>query len=223
MKRPAKLSKAIIFISALFMAAPSETQAQLTKITVSYAGESPTHLPAWIAADAGIFHKNGLNVQLIRAHSDVSVMALLSGEIAFAQTGATSVINSRLELSARFGGDHAEICPGQSRDRREVCKSQIEAVHLVKTDRETGTRILTKYLKQLREREALEQSYTATAFTGKSLAAALMTEVAGVPVIDPAGKQGVHDDVRSHNDHQNTEFPISKKSPSAGRIQWERH
>ena len=272
MKRPAKLSKAIIFISALLMAAPSETRAQLTKITVSYAGESPTHLPAWIAADAGIFHKNGLNVQLIRARSDVSVMALLSGEIAFAQTGATSVINSRLAGSdtvivaggtvslpywlvsrpeirspeqlkqkiigvlalggtafvvARFalrklglnpdkdvsmlavGGTperllalrtariHATLLSPPTvfaakrdgfniladvaslglnyqhdsvattrrfvRDNREIVakyvKSQIEAVHLVKTDRETGIRILTKYLKQLKDREALEQSY----------------------------------------------------------------
>ena len=79
-----------------FFALPAPVCAQRTRITVSYAGESPTHLPAWIAASAGIFNKNGLDVQLVRARSDISVMGLLSGEIALSQTGATSVINSRL-------------------------------------------------------------------------------------------------------------------------------
>ena len=38
-------------------------------------------------------------------------------------------------------------------------KSQIEAVHFAKTDREAGIKILAKYLKQLKDRELLEQSY----------------------------------------------------------------
>ena len=273
MKRPIKLSKAFIFISGLLLiAAPSETRAQLTKITVSYAGESPTHLPAWIAAEAGIFKKNGLDVQLVRARSDVSIMALLSGELAFAQTGATSVLNSRLAgsdtvivaggtvslpywlvsrpeirspeqlkqkiigvlalggtafvvarfalrklglnpdkdvsmlavggtperlLALRMGRIHATLLSPPTvfaakrdgfnnladvaalglnyqhdsvvttqkfiRDSRETVvkyvKSQIEAVHFAKTDREAGIKILAKYLKQLKDRELLEQSY----------------------------------------------------------------
>jgi NitT/TauT family transport system substrate-binding protein len=93
---------ALIFCAA----SPVAVRAQRARLTVSYAGESPTHLPAWIAADAGIFNKNGIDVQLIRARSDISVMALLSGDIAFAQTGATSVINSRL------GGSDATIVAG---------------------------------------------------------------------------------------------------------------
>jgi len=273
MKRPIKLSKAFIFISGLLLiATPSVTRAQLTKITVSYAGESPTHLPAWIAAEAGIFKKNGLDVQLVRARSDVSIMALLSGELAFAQTGATSVLNSRLAgsdtvivaggtvslpywlvsrpeirspeqlkgktigvlalggtafvvgrfalrklglnpdkdvsmlavggtperlLALRMGRIHATLLSPPTvfaakrdgfniiadvaalglnyqhdsvtttqkfiRENRETVgkyvKSQVEAVHFAKTDREAGIKILAKYLKQLKDRELLEQSY----------------------------------------------------------------
>lgn len=266
------VSRFFISVLLLFMTLTSETRAQLTKLTVSYAGESPTHLPAWIAADAGLFTKNGLDVQLVRARSDVSIMAVLSGEIAFAQTGATSVINSRLAGSdtvivaggtvslpywlvsrpeirspeqlkgktigvlaiggtayvvARFalrtlglnpdkdvamlavGGtperllalrtgriqatllspptvfvskregfsiladvaelglnyQHDSVVTTQKfvRENRETVakyvKSQIEAVHFAKTHREAGIKILARYLKQLKDRELLEQSY----------------------------------------------------------------
>ena len=48
------------------------------------------------------------------------------------------------------------------REKRDIVqryvKSQIEAVHLLKTDRETSTKVLTKYLK-MKDRELLEKSY----------------------------------------------------------------
>lgn len=40
-----------------------------------------------------------------------------------------------------------------------MLKSQFEAVHLGKTDRETGMKTLVEYLKRLKDRELLEQSY----------------------------------------------------------------
>ena len=239
---------------------------------MTYAGESPTHLPAWVAADADIFLKNGLDAQLIRARSDISIMALLSGEVSFAQTGATSVINSRLGGSdavivaggtvslpywlvsqpgikspdqlkgktvgvlaiggtayvvARFAlrklgldpdKDVAMLAVGGTPERllalrtgriqatllspptvfaakreglniladvaalglnyqhdsvvttekfirenrdtvAKYVKSQIEAVHFTKTNRDAGLKILARYLRQLKDKELLEQSY----------------------------------------------------------------
>jgi ABC-type nitrate/sulfonate/bicarbonate transport system substrate-binding protein len=40
-------------------------QAQLTKVTVGYSAIAAGHLPAWVAKEAGIFAKNGLDVQLV--------------------------------------------------------------------------------------------------------------------------------------------------------------
>jgi ABC-type nitrate/sulfonate/bicarbonate transport system substrate-binding protein len=39
--------------------------AQLTKINVGYSAISGDALPAWVAKEAGIFEKNGLDVQLV--------------------------------------------------------------------------------------------------------------------------------------------------------------
>jgi NitT/TauT family transport system substrate-binding protein len=262
----------ISILLTLLVGSTFTVHAQTSRITVSYAGESPTHLPAWIGADAGIFNKNGLDAQLIRARSDISMMAVLSGEISFAQTGATSVINSRLGGSdavivaggtvslpywlvshpgikspdqlkgkiigvlaiggtayvvARFalrklgldpdkdvamlavGGtperllalrtgriqatllspptvfaakreglniladvaalglnyQHDSVATTQKfiRENRDTVakyvKSQIEAVHFAKTNRDAGLRILARYLRQLKDKELLEQSY----------------------------------------------------------------
>jgi|GEM_PF-1776015 ABC-type nitrate/sulfonate/bicarbonate transport system substrate-binding protein len=42
---------------------------------------------------------------------------------------------------------------------RRFIKAHLEAVHLLKTDREAGIRTLAKYLRQTRERQLLEKSY----------------------------------------------------------------
>ena len=42
---------------------------------------------------------------------------------------------------------------------RNFVKSQIDAVHLLKTDRETGLKVLAKYLRQKLDREILQRTY----------------------------------------------------------------
>ena len=61
-----------------FFGVVSAAAGQALKVTVSYTGVGPTQLPVWIAKEAGIFSRNGLDVQLIRAQAATSVMALLS-------------------------------------------------------------------------------------------------------------------------------------------------
>ena len=64
-------------------ALPVETSAQLTKVTTSYVSDSAGVLPLWLAKEAGIFARNGLDVQAVRVHAAVGVMALMSGELQF--------------------------------------------------------------------------------------------------------------------------------------------
>jgi ABC-type nitrate/sulfonate/bicarbonate transport system substrate-binding protein len=53
-------------------------QAQLTKINVGYSAISGDALPAWLAKDAGIFERNGLDVQLVFfTGGTTAVMALV--------------------------------------------------------------------------------------------------------------------------------------------------
>jgi NitT/TauT family transport system substrate-binding protein len=73
--------------------------AQLTKITTSYVSDSAGVLPLWIAKDAGIFARNGLDVQAVRVHAAVGVMALMSGELQFVMASGPVVIDSALRGS----------------------------------------------------------------------------------------------------------------------------
>jgi ABC-type nitrate/sulfonate/bicarbonate transport system substrate-binding protein len=50
---------------------------------------------------------------------------------------------------------------------RRFIKAHLEAVHLLKTDREAAIRTLAKYLRQTKERELLEKSYAIT--TGENI------------------------------------------------------
>ncbi len=52
----------------------------------------------------------------------------------------------------RFIGDNPDTV-------KKFVKSHIDAVHLMKTDRETGLKVLAKYLRQKQDREILQRTY----------------------------------------------------------------
>ena len=71
--------------------------AQSIRINIGYSAISGNALPIWIAKDAGIFEKNGLDVQLIYfTGGTTAVMALISGDTPFAYLAGPAVINSVL-------------------------------------------------------------------------------------------------------------------------------
>jgi NitT/TauT family transport system substrate-binding protein len=56
-------------------------------------------LPAFIAKETGHFAKNGLDAQVIRATSSVSVLGLLSGDLSIIEVAAPTVVRSNLRGS----------------------------------------------------------------------------------------------------------------------------
>ena len=71
--------------------------AQLTKLNVGYSAISGDQLPAWVAKEAGIFQKNGLDVQLIYfTGGTTAVMALVSADTPMSQVAGAAVVNSVL-------------------------------------------------------------------------------------------------------------------------------
>ena len=54
--------KAVILAVSLFLSLSfSVASAQFTKVTVGYPAIAAGHLPAWVAKEAGVFAKNGLD------------------------------------------------------------------------------------------------------------------------------------------------------------------
>jgi NitT/TauT family transport system substrate-binding protein len=94
MTRRRTLTMAVFALSVLTLWHASG-EAQLTKLNVGYSAISGDALPAWIAKDAGIFEKNGLDVQLVFfTGGTTAVMALVSADTPIAQLAGAAVVNS---------------------------------------------------------------------------------------------------------------------------------
>ena len=81
-------------------AAEGSAPQDLKKIVISYASIAPHQAPVWIAYEAGIFRKYGLDVQLLFVESGtLSVQTLVSGDVMAANTSGAAVIQSTLQGS----------------------------------------------------------------------------------------------------------------------------
>ena len=71
--------------------------AQLTRLNVGYSAISADQLPAWVAKDAGIFTKHGLDVQLIYfTGGSTAILALVSGDVPITQVSGPGLVSSVL-------------------------------------------------------------------------------------------------------------------------------
>ena len=84
-----------IILSLLVVCWSESAPAQPSKISVGYSAISGDALPAWIAKDAGIFEKNGLDAQLVFfTGGTTAVMALVSADTPITQMAGAAVVNS---------------------------------------------------------------------------------------------------------------------------------
>lgn len=84
-----------IYFLALVVLWSHPAAAQMTRINVGYSAISGDAMPAWVAKDAGIFEKNGLDVQLVFfTGGTTAVMALVSADTPIAQLAGPAVVNS---------------------------------------------------------------------------------------------------------------------------------
>src|SRR5215813_1434146 len=91
------LPYAIMLAFALVSAAASPSPAQqLETLNVSYASVTGSRLPLWIAKDAGLFEKNGLNVNLVViAAGAAAIGALAGGDVeVLGAPGATTMVSA---------------------------------------------------------------------------------------------------------------------------------
>jgi NitT/TauT family transport system substrate-binding protein len=87
------ISVSVFVLGVLCLTSPAS--AQMTKINVGYSAISGDALPAWVAKDAGIFEKNGLDVQLVFfTGGTTAVMALVSADTPIAQLAGPAVVHS---------------------------------------------------------------------------------------------------------------------------------
>jgi NitT/TauT family transport system substrate-binding protein len=85
------------FGTSLALCAPAAFAQPLHKFTGGYAGVDVPQLPIWLAKEAGIFKRNGLDVQLVSfTGGPTAIAALISGDVPITQVSAPGVIRSNL-------------------------------------------------------------------------------------------------------------------------------
>jgi NitT/TauT family transport system substrate-binding protein len=92
--------KAMILAVSLFMPVSfyGIASAQLTKLTVGNNAISGNGLPAWMAIEAGIFRKNGLEVQLVYFRGGtITAMALVARETPISQVSGPPIVSAGLK------------------------------------------------------------------------------------------------------------------------------
>jgi len=124
------VSMAVISV-VLILAAPGiNVRAQkLERVAVGYGSISTNYLPLWIAKEAGIFLRNGLDVDMVFfTSSPTAFMALLAGETAIAINPGPDVVNAHLRgadvesldlrrAHCRDGPDRGHVLGGEPRGR----------------------------------------------------------------------------------------------------------
>jgi NitT/TauT family transport system substrate-binding protein len=85
---------------------------------------STSHLPVWAAKDAGLFTKNGLNVEPVQIRGGALItMGIMSGQLQFSGAGAESVVAARIE-----GGDVVLLaCPVDSDPVYLIARPEIKS------------------------------------------------------------------------------------------------
>lgn len=135
MRHPRKIAFLIV-IAPLFLAPHPGNAQELRRIPYGTTA-SPSHLPVWVAKDAGLFEKNGLNVEpvQIRGGSLIS-LAIITGDLPFSGAGAESVVAARAA-----GGDVILLaCPVDADPVYLITRPEIKSAQDLKGQASAVTR-----------------------------------------------------------------------------------
>src|ERR1044071_7254749 len=73
------------------------TTGSQANVTIAYTSLSPQYLPVWVAHEAGLFRKNGINAQLVYMRGGlVATQWLVSNDVNFICAGGGGVVDAVL-------------------------------------------------------------------------------------------------------------------------------
>ena len=133
-----QISAALLtFVAALLLAGTRLEAQELRRIHYGTTTSS-AHLPVWVAKDAGLFAKSGLNVEPVQIRGGALItMAIMSGQLQFSGAGAESVVAARVE-----GGDVVLLaCPVDSDPVYLITRPEIKSAAELKGKATAVTRL----------------------------------------------------------------------------------
>jgi NitT/TauT family transport system substrate-binding protein len=98
----------LIFVCCALLLSHQRVSAEELKRIYYGTTASPAHLPVWVAKDAGLFARQGLNVEPVQVRGgSLIALVIITGDLPFSGVGAESVVAARAA-----GGDVALLaCP----------------------------------------------------------------------------------------------------------------
>ncbi len=95
MRAMRRLAAALALLAAACAPASAPAPAPLTKLTVGYSNLVPSNWPIYLAKDAGIFERNGLDVDITLVEGGArTVAALISGQLQLAHAGGSEMVSA---------------------------------------------------------------------------------------------------------------------------------
>lgn len=125
----------VIFV-ALLLVVPIARAEELRRILYGTTA-SPSHLPLWVAKEAGYFEKNGLNVEPVQIRGgSLITLAIITGNLPFSGAGAESVVAARAS-----GGDVVLLaCPVDADPVYLITRPEIKSAQDLKGQASAVTR-----------------------------------------------------------------------------------
>ena len=125
----------VIFV-ALLLVVPIARAEELRRILYGTTA-SPSHLPVWVAKEAGYFEKNGLNVEPVQIRGgSLITLAIITGNLPFSGAGAESVVAARAS-----GGDVVLLaCPVDADPVYLITRPEIKSAQDLKGQASAVTR-----------------------------------------------------------------------------------
>ena len=89
------VTRLFVFLVASCLSTACAAAAELRRLPYGTTA-SPSHLPVWVAKDAGYFEKHGLNVEPVQIRGgSLIALAIITGDLPFSGVGAESIIAAR--------------------------------------------------------------------------------------------------------------------------------
>ena len=128
----------LIALLALLLVRVSTSEAQELRRIHYGTTTSTAHLPIWVAKDAGLFGKYGLNVEPVHIRGGALItMGIMSGQLQFSGAGAESIVAARIE-----GGDVVLLaCPVDSDPVYFITRPEIKSAAELKGKATAVTRL----------------------------------------------------------------------------------
>jgi NitT/TauT family transport system substrate-binding protein len=150
----------LLFLSLLFAAQAAEAAEPARKIRMAFTSLSGSMAPPWVAREAGLFAKNGLEVEAIATPSGVEGMnALIAGEVQFLQIAGGTTVSAAVGgadvtiLATTIGTFVQNLVARPEIETAEQLKGKTLGISRFGTSIDTGARIALRHFGLVPEKD----------------------------------------------------------------------